>query len=129
MPSLKNLSKEAKDEAITSLAALLLVDAGAEVSGDKIAEVIAASGNSVEKYWPAMFASLCAKTNINDLLNASTTPGSGGGGGGAPAPAAGAATKGAPAAAPVAEKPKDEPVEVDMSGGAGLFGEAKSGKY
>lgn len=125
MPALKDLSKEQKDELVTTLATLLLHDAGAEVTGDKISEVIAASGNSVEKYWPGMFASLVSKTNIDDLIKSSTAPGSGGA-----SKAAGAA----PAAAgkkdvkPVKEEKKEEPVEVDVGGGD-LFGGAKSGKY
>lgn len=117
------LSKESKDEAVMSLAALVLFDAGAEITADKLEEVVAASGNSVEKYWPAMFAGLVAKTNVDALLKASLAPGSGGG---AAAPAAGGAAK--PAAAAKEEaKPKEEAAEVDVGGG-NLFGGDK-GKY
>jgi len=131
MPALKDLSKEAKDEIVTTLAALLLHDAGAEVTGDKINEVITASGNSVEKYWPGMFAGLVAKTKIDDLIASSTAPGAGGNGGGAAAaaPAAGD-NKDAKAADKKEAKPekKEEAAEVDVGGGD-LFGGAKSGKY
>ena len=130
MPSLTALSKESKDEAVTTLAALLLHDAGAEITADKINEVISASGNSVEKYWPGMFAALVAKTDINALITASTAPGaSGGGGGGAAAPAAAAAKGGDKKAADKpAEKPKEKEPEVEVTGGD-LFGGGGGGKY
>lgn len=129
MPGLKDLSKEGKDEVVTTLAALLLHDAGAEVTSDKISEVISASGNSVEKYWPGMFAGLLAKADIAALIASSTAPGSGGGGGGA-APAAG----GAPAAADKKEEKKEKKEEkkeepAEVAGAGDLFGGGGGGKY
>jgi large subunit ribosomal protein LP1 len=124
MPAIKDMSKEAKDEAVTTLAALLLHDAGAEVTADKLNEVITASGNSVEKYWPGMFAGLVAKTDIPALIKSSTAPG-GGGGGAAPAAAAGAAGKEEKKDDKKAEKKEEkneEAAEVDLSGP--MFGAA-----
>jgi large subunit ribosomal protein LP1 len=129
MPGLKGLSKEGKDEVVTTLAALLLHDAGAEITSDKISEVISASGNSVEKYWPGMFAGLLAKADVSALISSSTAPGAGGGGGGAPA-AAGAA----PAAEKKDEKKekkeekKEEPA-AEVAGAGDLFGGGGGGKY
>ena len=123
---LKDLSKESKDEMVTTLATLLLHDAGAEITGDKISEVIEASGNSVEKYWPGMFASLASKADISALISSSTAPGAGGS-------ASGSGAAAAPAAAPAAKKEeakkeekKEEPAEV--AGAGDLFG-GGGGKY
>jgi len=129
MPGLKDLSKSSKDEIVTTLAALLLHDAGAEITGDKISEVISASGNEVEKYWPGMFAGLLAKADIAALIASSTAPGSGGSGA-APAAAAGAA---APAGGDKKEEKKkeekkEEAAEIDVGGGD-LFGGGGGGKY
>lgn len=121
MPGISELSKASKDEMVTTLAALLLHDAGAEVTGDKIAEVISASGNDVEKYWPALFAGLLSKVDVDELIKSSTGPGSGGGGGGGgAAPAAGGGGGDAPAEKKE-EKKKEEPAEIDVGGGD-LFG-------
>jgi len=127
MTGIKAMSKESKDEAVTTLAALLLFDAGAEVTADKLNEVISASGNSVEKYWPGMFAGLVGKADINSLIAASTAPGaSGGGGGAAPAAAAGGAKEEKKDAKPAKEEKKEEAVEVT---GGDLFGGGGGGKY
>ena len=123
MPALKTLSKEAKDEAVCTLAALLLHDAGAEITADKLNEVITASGNSVEKYWPGMFAGLVAKVNVAELIKSSTAPGAGGAGPAAAAPAAEAKAE-KKEEKPKKEEKKEEPAEV---GGADLFG--GGGKY
>lgn len=125
MPGIKDMSKSAKDEAVCTLAALILHDAGAEITADKLNEVITASGNSVEKYWPGMFAGLVAKADVASLIKSSTAPGSG-----SAAPAAGGA---APAAGAKEEKKekkeekKEEPAEV-VTGGD-LFGGGGGGKY
>ena len=75
-------------------------------------KVIKASGNSVEPYWPMLFAKALKSANIGDLLTNVATA--------APAGAAGAA---GPAAAveEVKEEKKEEVEEaVDMGG---LFGD------
>ena len=48
--SIAELPKSAHDEACATYAALILHDAGAEISSDKMAEIIKASGNEVEAY-------------------------------------------------------------------------------
>lgn len=126
------MSKAAKDEAVCTLAALLLKDAGAEITADKLNEVITASGNSVEKYWPGMFASLLAKVNVDSLIASSTAPGAGGsGGGGGGAAAAAPASAGGDKKEEKKEKKeekKEEPAETVSS--ADLFGGGGGGgKY
>ncbi|XP_040999557.1 60S acidic ribosomal protein P1-like [Juglans microcarpa x Juglans regia] len=87
---------------------LILHDDGIAITAEKIATLVKAAGESVESYWPSLFAKLAEKRNIEDLiLNAGAA-----GGGAAPvalsAPIAGAA----PAIAPVVEgKKKEEPKE------------------
>ena len=121
MPGIKDLSKASKDEMVTTLSALLLHDAGAEVTAEKLEEVITASGNDVEKYWPDLFANLLGKVDVDELIKSSTGPGSGGGGGGAAPAAAAAGGAAAPAEAKEEKKKKEEPAEIDVGGGD-LFG-------
>jgi ribosomal protein L12E/L44/L45/RPP1/RPP2 len=135
--SLKDMSKAEHDEKVTTLAALLLIDAGAEVTADKIGEVITASGNSVDKYWPGLFASLLAKADVNAIITSSTAPGAvggGGGGGGGAAPDAKKDDakkddkKGGDDKKGKEKEPKEEPVEV--AGAGDLFGGGGGGgKY
>ena len=124
--SLATMSPAEKDERVTTLAALLLHDAGAEVTAERIAEVIEASGNSVAKYWPAMFASLLAKADVNAIIESTTAPGTGGGGGGgggaAAAPAGGDKKEEKKEDKKEKEKPKEEEANVaagDLFGGGG----------
>ncbi|KZV40948.1 hypothetical protein F511_05193 [Dorcoceras hygrometricum] len=93
-------------EVACTYAALILHDDGIAVTAEKIAALVKAGGLTVESYWPSLFAKLCEKRNIEDLvMNV------GCGGGGAPvavaAPAGGAAAGSAAAAAPAAEEKKD----------------------
>ena len=77
-----------------------------------MSKVIKASGNTVEAYWPMLFAKALKSANIEDLLASVLTAG----------PAAGPAAAGAgPAAAAevVAEVKVEEKEDVDMGG---LFG-------
>jgi len=108
------LSKEEHDEACCAYAALILQDAGAEITSEKLSELITASGNEVEAYWAPLFAGLLAKVDVNELIVSSTKIGGGGGG----AAAGGAAGADAPAEE---EKEEEEEEEVDVGGG-GLFG-------
>ncbi|CAI9097077.1 OLC1v1033382C1 [Oldenlandia corymbosa var. corymbosa] len=90
-------------------ASLILHDDGISITAEKIATLLkAANLNSVESYWPSLFAKLCEKRNVEDLI---LNVGAGGGGAAVAvaAPAAGGAS--AAAAAPAAEEKKEEPKE------------------
>merc|ERR1711977_11611 len=87
------LSQAEHDELCCSYAALMLHDDGVEITAEKLAKVIKASGNEVEAYWPMLFAKALKDANIGDLL---TNIGNAGGGGGAAAGPAAAATEEAP---------------------------------
>ena len=67
-----------------------------------------ASNLTVESYWPSLFAKLCEKRNIDDLI---VNVGCGGGGA---APAAVAASAGAGGAAPAAAAPAAEEKKVPL---------------
>ena len=110
-----SLSKAEHDELACAYAALLLHDGELEITGEKLAKVIKASGNEVEAYWPSLFAKALKGQNIEELLsNIGSAP---------VAVAAPVAAAGAPAQAPAAkkeEKKEEEPADVDMGG---LFGD------
>ena len=108
------LSKQQKDELVCTYAALMLHDGELEISEDKLKKVISASGNSVEGYWPGLFAKALKGKNVGDILaNAGSA---------AAAPVAAAA----PAEAKKEDKKEDkkkkqEEEEVDMDMGD-MFG-------
>ncbi|KAL7146050.1 hypothetical protein ABFS83_06G015200 [Erythranthe nasuta] len=97
-------------EIACTYAALILHDDGIAVTAEKIAALLKAANLSVESYWPSLFAKLCEKRNIEDLV---MNVGSGGGGAAAVAVAAptGGASGAAAAAAPAAEEKKEEAKE------------------
>jgi large subunit ribosomal protein LP1 len=69
------LSKAQKDELVCTYAALLLHDGELEITEEKLNKVISASGNSVEGYWPGLFAKALKGRNVNDLIsNAAAAP-------------------------------------------------------
>lgn len=72
-----------KDQFVTALAALVVADAGADITAENINAVINGSGNSVAAYWAPMFASSIEKAGGIEKFF------SGPGGGGAPAGGAG----------------------------------------
>merc|ERR1711998_266910 len=89
-----SLSKTEKDELCCTYAALLLHDGELDITADKLSKVIKASGNSVESYWPGLFAKALQGQNVGALLaNVSAGPAAPAGG----APAAGGAAAAAPA--------------------------------
>merc|ERR1740115_376198 len=105
------MNKTEHDELCCTYAALLLHDDGLEVSAEKLNQVIKATGNEVESYWPGLFAKALVGQDISALL----TKVSAGAAGGASRVVADA---GAPAETEV--KKEEEPEEeVDMGG---LFG-------
>ncbi|XP_010525574.1 PREDICTED: 60S acidic ribosomal protein P1 [Tarenaya hassleriana] len=97
----------ATGELACTYAALILHDEGIHVTAEKISALVKAANLTVESYWPSLFAKLCEKKNIDDLI---MNVGSGGGAApvAAAAPASGAAAEAAPAAE---EKKKEEPKE------------------
>jgi ribosomal protein L12E/L44/L45/RPP1/RPP2 len=138
-----------KDQLVTSLAAIILSDSGAEITADSINAVVSASGNNVPAYYPTLYASFIEKAGGVDKFFAA--PSAGGtmcfivllilqlfitvlsphfrtgapSGGAAPAAASGAAP-----AAKKEEKPKVEEVDA-LDGGMDMFGGggAKTGDY
>ncbi|KAL0358832.1 UNVERIFIED_CONTAM: 60S acidic ribosomal protein P1 [Sesamum calycinum] len=97
-------------ELACTYAALILFDDGIPITAEKIATLVKAANVTVESYWPSLFAKLCEKKNIEDLI---LNVGAGGGGAAVAvaAPAGGAAGGAAAAAAPAAEEKKEEPKE------------------
>ncbi|GFP85796.1 60S acidic ribosomal protein p1, partial [Phtheirospermum japonicum] len=49
-------------------AALVLHDDGIAVTAEKIATLVQTTNLTVESYWPSLFAKLCEKKNIEDLV-------------------------------------------------------------
>merc|ERR1712216_546044 len=84
------LSKAEHDELCCSYAALMLHDDGLEITAEKLSKVISASGNSVEPYWPMLFAKALKSAKIEDLLSNLASAGGGGGAAAAAGPAAAA---------------------------------------
>ncbi|KAK6118513.1 hypothetical protein DH2020_047780 [Rehmannia glutinosa] len=99
-------------ELACTYADLILHDDGIAVTAEKIATLVKAANLTVESYWPSLFAKLCEKKNIEDLI---VNVGAGGGGAAVAvaAPAGGAGGGAAAAAAPAAEEKKvhEEPKE------------------
>ncbi|XP_042053089.1 60S acidic ribosomal protein P1-like [Salvia splendens] len=106
-------------ELACTYAALVLHDDGIPITAEKISTLLKAANLSVESYWPSLFAKLCEKRNVEDLI---VNVGAGGGGG-AVAVAAPTAGGAAAAAAPAAEEKKkeEEKEESDDDMGFGLF--------
>lgn len=89
-------------EVACTYASLILHDDGIPITAEKIAALVKAANLTVESYWPSLFAKLCEKRNVEDLI---LNVGAGGGGAAVPAVAASAA---APAAPAVEEKEKEK---------------------
>ncbi|GFP96709.1 60S acidic ribosomal protein p1, partial [Phtheirospermum japonicum] len=49
-------------------AVLVLHDDGITVTAEKIATLVQTTNLTVESYWPSLFAKLCEKKNIEDLV-------------------------------------------------------------
>ncbi|KAI7738209.1 hypothetical protein M8C21_027162 [Ambrosia artemisiifolia] len=99
----------AVSELACTYASLILHDDGIAITAEKIATLVSAANVNIESYWPSLFAKLCEKKNLDDLV---MNVGAGGGGAAvavaAPAAGGGAA---AAAAAPAAEEKKEEAKE------------------
>ncbi|KAJ0228741.1 hypothetical protein HA466_0322370 [Hirschfeldia incana] len=55
-------------ELACTYAALILHDDGIEITAEKISKLVKAANITVESYWPSLFAKLCQKKNIDDLI-------------------------------------------------------------
>ncbi|XP_047974356.1 60S acidic ribosomal protein P1-like [Salvia hispanica] len=107
-------------ELACTYAALVLHDDGIPITAEKISTLLKAANLSVESYWPSLFAKLCEKRNVEDLI---MNVGAGGGGAAVAVAAPTGAGGGAAAAAPAAEEKKkeEEKEESDDDMGFGLF--------
>merc|ERR1711903_210385 len=90
---MSKISKAEHDELCCVYAALLLHDDKHEITADKMNKVIAASGNTVEAYYPDFFTKYFKNVNLDNLLQSSAS-----------VPSTGAATT----SAPVEEKKDDK---------------------
>merc|ERR1711878_248350 len=99
-----------KDQLVCTYAALLLHDGGLDIDDKKLSQVIKASGNTVESYWPGLFAKALKGQDITALLaSVGSAPAAGGAG-----PAAASGDADAPAAK---EEAKEEEPEEDVDMG------------
>ncbi|KAG6429436.1 hypothetical protein SASPL_107487 [Salvia splendens] len=55
-------------ELACTYAALVLHDDGIPITAEKISTLLKAANLSVESYWPSLFAKLCEKRNVEDLI-------------------------------------------------------------
>merc|ERR1712070_871362 len=102
-----------KGNLMCTFAALILYDDNAPVTSENISKLLAASNNECEAYMPKIFADLCGKKDIKELL---AKGGSGGGGGGGGAAAAGDEEE-------KKEEEEEEEEEEEAADMGGLFGD------
>lgn len=62
------LTKEKKDELCCALATALLHDGGVAVTADSVKKVLASTKNTVEPYWPSLFAKMATTRNVDELI-------------------------------------------------------------
>ncbi|CAA3011665.1 60S acidic ribosomal P1-like [Olea europaea subsp. europaea] len=107
-------------EAACTYACLILHDDGIPITAEKISTLVKAANVKVESYWPSLFAKLCEKRNIEDLI---MNVGAGGAAAAVAvaAPTGGAGAGAAAAAAPAAEEKNEPKEESDEDMGFGLF--------
>ncbi|KAI9984076.1 hypothetical protein PInf_005372 [Phytophthora infestans] len=115
---MSTITKEQHDELCVAYASMILFDAEHEITSESIQQVVTASGNEVEPYWPTLFASLLSKEGkVLELIS------TGGAAAGGAAAASGAAAGAAGAEeVKVEEKAKEEEEEADLGGGMDMFG-------
>lgn len=100
-------------DTIVSYAALILADAGLEVSADNLLSLSKAAGASVDNVWAEVYAKALEGKDLKEILSGFHTAGPAAG---APAAAGGEAASGEAAE----EKPQEEE-ESDDDMGMGLF--------
>ncbi|XP_076952916.1 large ribosomal subunit protein P1-like [Bidens hawaiensis] len=99
----------AVSELACTYASLILHDDGIAITAEKIATLVSAANVTIESYWPSLFAKLCEKKNLDDLV---MNVGAGGGGAAVAVAASGGGGGGeSAAAAPAAEEKKEEAKE------------------
>ncbi|XP_015064567.1 60S acidic ribosomal protein P1-like [Solanum pennellii] len=100
-------------EVACTYACLILHDDGITVTAETIATLVKAANVKVESYWPTLFAKLCEKKNVEELI---MNVGSGGSAAstGAVAAVAPAAVEDAPAAAEKKQEAKEESDDESM---------------
>jgi len=103
-----------KTQMVTALSAMLLADAGVDISAENMSATISAAGCSVPDNTVAMYASFVEKAGgVSKFMAGPSAGGGGGGSGGGGGDAA--------ASAPKEEAPKEEEVD-PMEGGMDMFG-------
>merc|ERR1711981_1120429 len=107
--SRKTQMADMKNEELCSYAALILADAGEEVTADKLNTLIKAAGGSVPAFYTQLFEKVAGMRAVSEMYKDAGKVGAG-------APAAG----GAPAAAKKESSSSDDGGDV---AGGGLFGE------
>ncbi|KAL1565487.1 60S acidic ribosomal protein P1-like [Salvia divinorum] len=105
-------------ELACTYAALALHDDGIPITAEKISALLKAASLTVESYWPSLFAKLCEKRNVEDLI---MNVGAGGGGGAVAVAAPAAAAAAAPAAEEKKKVVEEEKEDSDDDLGFGLF--------
>lgn len=119
-----DLSKDQKDQYATAFAILTLYDGGAEVTSEQISTLLEATGNSVEAFYPIIFANfLNHPLKIAQMI---ASPGGSGDGGGRGADGSG--REGGDAEKEEEEKEEEVEEEAPAAGG-GLFGDDDGGDY
>ncbi|CDR43577.1 CYFA0S12e02058g1_1 [Cyberlindnera fabianii] len=103
-------------DAIVSYAALILADAGLDITSENILTITKAAGASVDQVWANTFATALEGKDLKEILKGFTSAGAAPAAGASAGAAAGAAYEEAPAAA---EEEAAEESDDDM--GFGLF--------
>ncbi|OIT04365.1 PREDICTED: 60S acidic ribosomal protein P1-like [Nicotiana attenuata] len=94
-------------ELACTYACLILHDDGIPINAEKIGTLIKAANLKVESYWPSLFAKLCQKMNVDELVMNVGVGGTAAATAAAPAPTTGQDA----AAAPSANDKKKEEVK------------------
>merc|ERR1712159_161605 len=109
-----------EERELCSYAALILADAGEDVTADNMNKLISAAGANVPSYYVQIFEKVAGMRSPKEMVEDAGKVGSGAPGGAAPAAGSGSA----PASAAKKES-SSESEGADMAGG-GLFGEEEA---